>query len=48
MQMWRRQLDAQIADPELHAKCVPDYVMGCKRVAFSNDWYPALARPTWN
>ena len=24
---------AQIADPELRAKCVPDYVMGCKRVA---------------
>ena len=19
--------------------------MGCKRVVFSNDWYPALARP---
>jgi cation diffusion facilitator CzcD-associated flavoprotein CzcO len=46
MQMWRRQLRAQIADPELRAKCVPDYVMGCKRVVFSGDWYPALARPT--
>ena len=45
MQLWRRQLRAQIADPELRAKCVPDYVMGCKRVLFSNDWYPALARP---
>jgi cation diffusion facilitator CzcD-associated flavoprotein CzcO len=45
MRLWRRQLEAQIADPELRAKCVPDYVMGCKRVAFSNDWYPALARP---
>ena len=45
MQMWRRQLRTQIADPELRAKCVPDYVMGCKRVVFSNDWYPALARP---
>jgi cation diffusion facilitator CzcD-associated flavoprotein CzcO len=42
MQLWRRQLPA---DPQLRAKCVPDYVMGCKRVAFSNDWYPALARP---
>jgi len=29
----------------LRARCVPDYVLGCKRVAFSNDWYPALARP---
>ena len=45
MQLWRRQLHAQITDPELRAKCVPDYVMGCKRVVFSNDWYPALARP---
>jgi cation diffusion facilitator CzcD-associated flavoprotein CzcO len=44
MAMWRRQLRA-ISDPELRAKCVPDYVMGCKRVVFSNDWYPALTRP---
>ena len=45
MRMWRRQLDEQITDPELRGKCVPDYVMGCKRVLFSNDWYPTLARP---
>ena len=45
VQLWRRQLRSQIADPELRAKCVPDYVMGCKRVVFSSDWYPALARP---
>jgi cation diffusion facilitator CzcD-associated flavoprotein CzcO len=45
MAMWRKQLNAQIADLELRARCVPDYVLGCKRVAFSNDWYPALARP---
>ena len=44
MQLWRRQLRAQITDPQLREKCVPDYVMGCKRVLFSNDWYPALAR----
>jgi cation diffusion facilitator CzcD-associated flavoprotein CzcO len=45
MRLWRRQLDEQITDPELRRKCVPDYVMGCKRVLFSNDWYPTLARP---
>jgi cation diffusion facilitator CzcD-associated flavoprotein CzcO len=45
MQLWRRQLRSQIADPDLRAKCIPDYTMGCKRVVFSNDWYPALARP---
>jgi cation diffusion facilitator CzcD-associated flavoprotein CzcO len=44
MAMWRRQLRV-ISDPELRARCVPDYVMGCKRVVFSNDWYPALAGP---
>ena len=44
MAMWRRQLRV-ITDPELRAKCIPGYVMGCKRVLFSNDWYPALARP---
>jgi cation diffusion facilitator CzcD-associated flavoprotein CzcO len=44
MKMWRRQLDEQILDPALREKCVPDYVMGCKRVAFSNDWYSTLAR----
>jgi cation diffusion facilitator CzcD-associated flavoprotein CzcO len=44
MAMWRRQLRV-ISDPELRARCVPDYVMGCKRVVFSNDWYPALTRP---
>jgi cation diffusion facilitator CzcD-associated flavoprotein CzcO len=45
MAMWRRQLRTQIADPRLREKCIPDYVMGCKRVLFSTDWYPALARP---
>ncbi len=45
MQLWRRQLRAQITDPRLRERCVPDHVMGCKRVLFSNDWYPTLARP---
>jgi cation diffusion facilitator CzcD-associated flavoprotein CzcO len=45
MAMWRRQLRTQITDPVLRAKCVPGYLMGCKRVLFSNDWYPTLARP---
>jgi cation diffusion facilitator CzcD-associated flavoprotein CzcO len=45
MVLWRRQLRTAIADPELRARCVPEYVMGCKRVVFSNDWYPALTRP---
>jgi cation diffusion facilitator CzcD-associated flavoprotein CzcO len=43
MQLWRRQLGV-ITDPRLRRKCIPDYVMGCKRVLFSNNWYPTLAR----
>ena len=41
---WRLQLRAQVKDPELRRKLVPNYPIGCKRVLFSNDWYPALAR----
>lgn len=39
-----RHLHAQVADPELRRKLTPDYVMGCKRILMSNDYYPALAR----
>jgi len=35
----------QVRDPALRAKLTPDYLMGCKRVLISNDWYPALAKP---
>jgi cation diffusion facilitator CzcD-associated flavoprotein CzcO len=45
MLLWRRQLRTQISDPALRAKCIPDYLMGCKRVVFSDDWYPALTQP---
>jgi cation diffusion facilitator CzcD-associated flavoprotein CzcO len=31
--------------PVLRAKCIPDYRLGCKRVLFSDDWYPTLNRP---
>ena len=31
-------------DRALRRKLVPDYPIGCKRVLFSNDWYPALDR----
>lgn len=39
-----RNIARGIADPELRKKLVPSYVMGCKRVLLSNDYYPALAR----
>ncbi|MFZ5724191.1 MAG: flavin-containing monooxygenase [Pseudomonadota bacterium] len=38
-------LHRQVRDPELRAKLTPDYVLGCKRVLLSNDYYPALTQP---
>jgi cation diffusion facilitator CzcD-associated flavoprotein CzcO len=37
-------LRRQVPDPALRAKLTPAYVMGCKRVILSNDYYPALTR----
>ncbi|WP_244929188.1 NAD(P)/FAD-dependent oxidoreductase [Nocardioides sp. W7] len=42
---WRAHLRRQVADPDLRRRLVPDYDLGCKRLLFSNDWYPALDRP---
>ena len=43
-QVWKAHLRLQVKDAALRAKLVPDYPIGCKRLLFSNDWYPALAR----
>jgi cation diffusion facilitator CzcD-associated flavoprotein CzcO len=40
-----RHLSTSVSDPELRARLTPDYVMGCKRILISNDFYPALQRP---
>ena len=37
-------LRRQVPDPELRARLTPEYEPGCKRILFSNDWYPALQR----
>ncbi len=42
-QVWKLHLRRQVPDAALRAKLVPDYEIGCKRILFSNDWYPALA-----
>jgi cation diffusion facilitator CzcD-associated flavoprotein CzcO len=42
--VWRLHLRRQVKDPELRRRLVPDYPLGCKRLLFSNDWYPALDR----
>ncbi len=41
---WKLHLRRQVPDAALRRKLRPDYEIGCKRVLFSNDWYPALAR----
>jgi cation diffusion facilitator CzcD-associated flavoprotein CzcO len=41
----RAHLHRQIADEALRAKLRPPYPLGCKRLIYSNDFYPALARP---
>ncbi len=42
---WQLNLRRHVKDPALRAKLVPDYPVGCKRLLFSNDWYPTLAQP---
>jgi cation diffusion facilitator CzcD-associated flavoprotein CzcO len=41
----RRMLDKQIPDPELRAKLLPTYQIGCKRILLTNDYLPTLMRP---
>lgn len=35
----------QVRDVDLRARLAPAHRVGCHRLLFSNDWYPALARP---
>ena len=41
----RKHMRSQIDDPELLAKVMPDYTIGCKRILPSNRWYRALGKP---
>ena len=40
----RAHIARNVKDRELLAKVTPDYTIGCKRILFSNAWYPALSR----
>jgi cation diffusion facilitator CzcD-associated flavoprotein CzcO len=40
----RAHIAQQVANPELRAKLIPDYRLGCKRILGSNTWYPALSQ----
>jgi cation diffusion facilitator CzcD-associated flavoprotein CzcO len=35
----------EVPDPELRRRLTPAYPLGCKRIVFSNAWYPALQAP---
>ncbi len=41
---FHKRLAEQIEDPGLRDTLTPGYVMGCKRILISNDYYSALAR----
>lgn len=37
-------LTKQVPDAELRGKLTPSYTVGCKRILFSNDYYPAISQ----
>lgn len=39
-------LRRQVADPALREALAPGYPLGCKRIIYSSDYYPALGLPT--
>ncbi|MFT3923833.1 MAG: NAD(P)/FAD-dependent oxidoreductase [Myxococcales bacterium] len=41
----KAHLERAVGDRALRRKLTPDYVLGCKRVLLSNDYYPALSQP---
>jgi cation diffusion facilitator CzcD-associated flavoprotein CzcO len=43
---FRRTLKKAVPERDLRRKLIPDYPLGCKRVLISDDYYPALRRPT--
>jgi cation diffusion facilitator CzcD-associated flavoprotein CzcO len=40
--MAARHLAKSVPDPELRARLTPDFAVACKRLLFSNKWYPAI------
>ncbi|MFF4434015.1 flavin-containing monooxygenase [Streptomyces sp. NPDC001513] len=38
-------LKKSVADEALRARLTPDYLVACKRLLFSNTWYPAIQQP---
>lgn len=40
-----KHLRAQVPDNNLRKQLIPSYVIGCKRILISDDYYPALQKP---
>ncbi|MGJ8671275.1 MAG: flavin-containing monooxygenase, partial [Oceanococcus sp.] len=40
----RRNLNKNVADPELRKQLTPDYKAACKRLIFCSEFYPAISR----
>ncbi len=49
MQQFQRlakfNLESAVKDPSMRQKLLPNFIIGCKRVLQSNEWYPALIQP---
>lgn len=45
MRTVKHHLRVQVPDKTLRARLLPEYPLGCKRIIYSNDFYPALGRP---
>jgi cation diffusion facilitator CzcD-associated flavoprotein CzcO len=39
---FEKHLKKSVPDPELRAKLTPNFAVACKRLLFSNKWYPAI------
>jgi cation diffusion facilitator CzcD-associated flavoprotein CzcO len=40
--MAQKHLNKSVPDPELRARLTPDFAVACKRLLFSDKWYPAI------
>ena len=45
VELAQQHLERQVPDPILRTKLTPTYMLGCKRVLISDDFYPAVTQP---
>ena len=46
MKLAQHHLEKQVPEAELRAKLTPNYLLGCKRILLSDDFYPAVSQST--